>query len=78
MRSLHWFGRCQVLSKQHFGQRVPIIGLFPQIVLWVRIHKTMLALSLAFAIALVPYLALIRLLSSPATLYANRQSDKST
>ena len=38
---------------------------------------TMLALSLGFAIALVPYHALIRLLSSPATLYATRQTDKS-
>jgi hypothetical protein len=39
---------------------------------------TMLALSLGFAIALVPYHALIRLLSSPATQYVMRQVDKST
>ena len=38
---------------------------------------TMLALSLGFAIALVPYYALIGLLSSPNTLYVMRPTDKS-
>ena len=38
---------------------------------------TMLALSLGFAIALVPYHALTRMLSSPAESFVTKQIDKS-
>jgi hypothetical protein len=38
---------------------------------------TMLALSLGFAFALVPYHGLIRLLASPAKLHVMRRADKS-